>query len=73
MPMNVQTTTLLSHASKLMLKLFQARLRQYVNRELRCTTWGRRRVGHDLMTEKQPSTRRVLISNFLHVGLMRSN
>ena len=32
--MNVQTTTLLSHASKLMLKMFQARLQQYVNREL---------------------------------------
>ena len=32
--MNVQTTTLLSHASKLMLKLFQARLRQYMNQEL---------------------------------------
>ena len=32
--MNVQTTTLLSHASKLMVKIFQARLQQYVNREL---------------------------------------
>ena len=32
---NAQTTTLLiSHASKLMLKILQARLQQYVNREL---------------------------------------
>ena len=37
MPKNVQTTTqlqLISHASKLMLKILQARLQQYVNSEL---------------------------------------
>ena len=37
MPKNVQTTTqiaLISHASKVMLKILQARLQQYVNREL---------------------------------------
>ena len=37
MPKNVQTTAtiaLISHASKIMLKIFQARLQQYVNREL---------------------------------------
>ena len=36
MPKNAQTTTQLfiSHASKLMLKILQARLQQYVNREL---------------------------------------
>ena len=37
MPKNVQTTTELhsiSHASKVMLKILQARLQQYVNREL---------------------------------------
>ena len=35
-PKNAQTTTQLfiSHASKLMLKILQARLQQYVNREL---------------------------------------
>ena len=33
-PKNVQTTTLISHASKVMLKILQARLQQYVNREL---------------------------------------
>ena len=37
MPKNVQTTTqfaLISHTSKVMLKILQARLQQYVNREL---------------------------------------
>ena len=37
MPKNVQTTTELhsiSHASKVMLKILQARLQQYVNHEL---------------------------------------
>ena len=37
MPKNAQTTrtvALISHASKVMLKIFQARLQQYVNHEL---------------------------------------
>ena len=34
MPKNVQTTAFTSHASKVMLKILQARLQQYVNREL---------------------------------------
>ena len=40
MPKNAQTTTqlhlshIISHASKVMLKILQARLQQYVNREL---------------------------------------
>ena len=36
MPKNVQTTTiaLISHTSKLMLKILQARLQQYVNHEI---------------------------------------
>ena len=34
MPKNVQTTTLISHASKVMLKILQAMLQQYMNREL---------------------------------------
>ena len=34
MPKNVQTTGLISHASKVMLKILQARLQQYVNWEL---------------------------------------
>ena len=31
---NAQTTTLISHASKVMLKILQARLQQYVNHEV---------------------------------------
>ena len=34
MPKNGQTTALISHASKVMLKILQARLQQYVNCEL---------------------------------------
>ena len=34
MPKNAQTTALISHTSKVMLKILQARLQQYVNREL---------------------------------------
>ena len=35
MPKNVQTTTaLISHSSKVMLKILQARLQQYVNQKL---------------------------------------
>ena len=34
MPKNAQTTTLMSHASKVMLKILQAWLQQYVKNEL---------------------------------------
>ena len=34
MPKNVQTTTLISHASKVMLKILQAMLQQYMNCEI---------------------------------------
>ena len=34
MPKNAQTTTLISHTSKVMLNILQARLQQYVNCEL---------------------------------------
>ena len=34
MPKNAQTTAFISHASKVMLKILQARLQQYVNCEL---------------------------------------
>ena len=34
MPKNAQTITLISQASKVMLKILQARLQQYVNLEL---------------------------------------
>ena len=38
---NYHTTGLISHASKVMLKILQARLQQYVNREQRFTVPGR--------------------------------
>ena len=34
MPKNAQTIALISHASKVMFKILQARLQQYVNHEL---------------------------------------
>jgi len=46
MPKNAQTTTqiaLISHASKVMLKILQARLQQYVNHELPDVTAGFRK------------------------------
>ena len=36
---NYSTVALISHTSKVMLKILQARLQQYVNRELRCSSW----------------------------------
>ena len=43
MPKNSLTTALISHASKVMLKILQARLQQYVNRELRDVQAGFRK------------------------------
>ena len=34
MPKTIQTTSLISHTNKVMLKILQARLQQYVNQEL---------------------------------------
>ena len=34
MPQNVKTTTIISHASKVMLKILQVKLQQYMNHEL---------------------------------------
>ena len=36
---NYHTIALISHTSKVMLKILQARLQQYVNCELRCSSW----------------------------------
>ena len=47
MPKNAQTTThlaLISHASKVMLKILQARLQQHMNRELPDVQAGFRKV-----------------------------
>ena len=40
---NYRQTALISHASKVMLKILQARLQQYVNHELPCVQPGLRR------------------------------
>ena len=43
---NYHTTALISHASKVMLKIFQARLQQFVNHELPCVqAWFRKGRG----------------------------
>ena len=42
---NYRTTALISHASKVMLKILQARLQQYVNRELPDVQAGFRKGG----------------------------
>ena len=44
MPKNAQTTALISHASKVMLKILQARLQQCVNHELPDVQAGFRKV-----------------------------
>ena len=36
---NYHTIVLISHASKVMLKILQARLQQYMNHEIRCSSW----------------------------------
>ena len=75
MPKNAQTTTQLhsSHASKVMLKILQARLQQYVNRELPDVQAGfrkGRRTRDQIPTsagsrKKQESSRKTSISTLL--------
>ena len=36
---NYRTIALISHASKVMLKILQVRLQQYVNQKLPCSSW----------------------------------
>ena len=74
-PKNVQTTTfaLISHASKVMLKILQARLQQYVNHELPDVKAGLRkgRGTRDQMaksvalSKKLKSSRKTSISALL--------
>ena len=40
---NYRTIALISHASKVMLKILQVRLQQYMNRELPCSSWFSKR------------------------------
>ena len=70
---NSHTITLISHASKVMLKILQARLQQYVNCELTDVQGGFRKgrgtrdqiaTIHWVM-EKQESSRKISISALL--------
>ena len=76
MPKNAQTThtiALISHTSKVMLKILQARLQQYMNRELQDVQAGFRK-GRETrsqianirwITKKQESSRKTSISALL--------
>ena len=73
MPKNVQTTALISHASKVMLKILQARLQQYVNRELPDVQAGFKKAEESEIKlpastgswKKQESLRKTSISTLL--------
>ena len=68
---NYHTISLISHASRVMLKILQARLQQYVNRELPDVQTGfRKGRGTKLPTsggslKKQESSRKASISALL--------
>ena len=70
---NYCTIALISHASKVMLKILQARLQQYVNRELRDVQAGFRKgrgtrdqiANIRWIIEKQESSRKTSISALL--------
>ena len=73
MPKNAQTTALISHASKVMLKILQARLQQYVNREPRDVQAGFRKgrgtrdkiANNRWIMEKARDSRKTSISALL--------
>ena len=70
---NYHTVALISHASKVMLKILQARLQQYVNRELPDVQAGFRKgrgtrdqiANIHWIIKKQESSRKTSISAFL--------
>ena len=70
---NYRTIALISHASKVMLKILQARLRQHVNRELPDVQAGFRKgrgtrdqiANNCWIMEKQESSRKASISALL--------
>ena len=70
---NYRTIALISHASKVMLKILQARLQQYVNRELPDIQTGFRKAEEPKIKlptstgswKKQQSSRKISISAFL--------
>ena len=75
MPKNAQTTTiaLISHSSKVMLKILQIRLQQYVNRELSDVQGGFRKgtrgtrdqIANICCTMEKESSRKTTISVLL--------
>ena len=69
---NYHTIALISHTSKVMLKILQARLQQYVNWKLRCSSWIQKRQRnqrsnrqHPLDHRKSKSFKRTSISALL--------
>ena len=72
---NYCTIVLISHASKVMLKIVQARLQQYMNRELPDIQAGFRKAEEPKMklptsagsSEKQESSRKTSISALLTI------
>ena len=45
---------LISHASKVMLKILQARLQQHVNHEIRCSSWFYKRQRNQRSNYQHP-------------------
>ena len=72
-PKNAQTTALISHASKVMLKILQATLQQYINHELPDIQAGFRKAEEPEIklptsagsSKKQESSRKTSISALL--------
>ena len=72
-PKNAQTTALISHASKVMLKILQATLQQYINHELPDIQAGFRKAEEPEIklptpvgsSKKQESSRKISISALL--------
>ena len=72
-PKNAQTTALISHASKVMLKILQATLQQYINHELPDIQAGFRKAEEPEIklptpvgsSKKRESSRKISISALL--------
>ena len=78
MPKKTQTTALVSHAGKVMLKILQARLQQYVNYELPDVQAGFRKgrgtrdqIANIYWTiKKQENSRNISISALLTMSML---
>ena len=61
---NYRTIELISHSSKVMLKILQARLQQYVNRELPDVQAGFRKVSlPTLKKQASPKSQQIPVQN----------